>query len=74
MLEYDFGDIYDYKIYDLEKFVKKDNLFLEVYDLENVFKEYEIEDIELTDIKSLTRGIYTLSKKVNKFQGVVNKE
>ena len=39
MLEYDCGDIYDYKIYDLEKFVKKDNLFLEAYDLENVFKE-----------------------------------
>jgi CRISPR-associated endoribonuclease cas2 len=74
MLEYDCGDIYDYKIYDLEKFVKKDNLFLEVYDLENVFKEYEIEDIELADIKSLTRGIYMLSKKVNKFLGVVNKK
>lgn len=74
MLEYDCGDIYDYKIYDLEKFVKKDNLFLEAYDLENVFKEYEIEDIELADIKSLTRGIYMLSKKVNKFLGIVNKE
>lgn len=74
MLEHDCGDIYDYKIYDLEKFVKKDNFFLEVYDLENVFKEYEIKDIELADIKSLTRGIYMLSKKVNKFLGVVNKK
>lgn len=47
---------------------------MESYDLESVFDEYKIDNIDLNDIMSLTGGIYRLSKKVNKFLGVVNKK
>lgn len=72
--KYGYENIYKYKLYDLKKFVKKDNFFMESYDLESVFDEYEIDNIDLNDIMSLTGGIYRLSKKVNKFLGVVNKK
>lgn len=65
-------DIYQSKLYDLKNLVKKDNIFIKSYDLEVVLKEYDVDNVDVEDLVSLTDGIHMLSKKVNKFLRLVN--
>lgn len=67
-------DLYKNKIYDLMKFVKKENRYFDDYKLENVLIEYDIEFEDKIDIKYLVNGLYDLSTKVNKFTQFIGKE
>jgi len=67
-------DLYGSKVYDLIKFVKKENKYFEDYSLGNVLMEYGIEIKDKSDEKDLLDGLYILSTKVNKFAALVEKK
>lgn len=62
------------KRYDLMKYVKNENLFLDNYKLQTVLKEYGIDEKIPHRATLDAKIIYKLSTKVNEFQKVINKK
>ena len=67
-------NLYRNKVYELIKFVKKENKYFNDYSLENVLNEYGIEIKNKSNEKDLLDGLYILSTKVNKFVALMEKK
>ena len=62
------------RVIDLLKFVKKEKMFLENYQLNTVLQAYDIFDEETHQALNDSKLIYTLCMKVNKFRKVLEQE
>lgn len=62
------------KNYDLLKYVKNDNMFLDSYKLEHILKHYDIDKNLIHRALDDTKIMYELSKKLNNFQRGLNKK
>lgn len=65
-------DVFGNKRYDLLQFIKKDNIFLSNFKLENVLKEYDIDQKVMHRALEDCKLIYRLCLEVNKFLDLIN--